>query len=176
MSFARYFKLSSYFMIASGFAAIAATGALDLLSLGLFSAALLASWFVDTERLQRRVPGWLLNCLAVAYLPLYVLDHAILSHSYVISTIHLVFYVAALKLLTLSRDRDYFYLYLISFAELLVASTLTIDLVFKSTTCTALMPSETQAVCGPLRTMLFGPDVAADPVDPTNPVTWPTNS
>jgi hypothetical protein len=130
MSFARYFRLSSYCLIASGFVAIAATGTLDLFSLLLFSVAFIVSWFIDTARLYQRLSGWVLNSLAIAYFPLYLIDYKILSHSFLISTIHLVFYMAALKLVTLAKDRDYVYLYVISFAELLAASTLTIDLTF----------------------------------------------
>jgi len=130
MSFARYFKLSSYALIGSGFAAIAATGAIDALSLLAFGTVLVSSWFIDTERLRRLVPGWLLNLAALAYFPLYAVDYLFLSRSFVSSTIHLVFYVSALKLVTRSGDRDYVYLYLISFAELLAASSLTIDVAF----------------------------------------------
>ncbi len=127
MSFARYFKISSFSLIASGFVAIAATGALDPFSLILFSIAFIASCFVETERLYERLS---LNLLALAYIPIYLVDYKFLSHSFIISTLRLVFYVAALKLLTLTKDRDYVFLYGISFAELLAASTLTIDMTF----------------------------------------------
>ncbi len=130
MSFARYFRISSFCLIASGFVAIAATGALDLPSIVLFSAALIASCFIDTGRLHRRLSGWVLNSLTLAYFPLYLVDYKFLSRSYMVSTLHLVFFVAALKLLTQVRDRDYVFLYLISFAELLAASTLSIDMTF----------------------------------------------
>ncbi|HYK90939.1 MAG TPA: DUF3488 and transglutaminase-like domain-containing protein [Acidobacteriota bacterium] len=130
MSFSRYFKFSSYCLIGSGFVAIAATGTLDLFSLILISSALIASWFLDTGQLYRRLEGWALNAMALIYLPFYLIDYKLLSRSFMISTIHTVFYVAALKLLTLAKDRDYAILYIISFAELLAASTLSIDLTF----------------------------------------------
>ncbi len=130
MTYARYFKISSYCLMTSGFAAIAATGAIDLFSIVLFGSALIASWFVDTERLHRRLPSWVLNCVVVAYLPVYLLDLKVISRSFVVSTIHLIFLMATVKVLTRATDRDYAYLYLISFAELLAASTLTIDLTF----------------------------------------------
>jgi protein-glutamine gamma-glutamyltransferase len=130
MSYARYFKFASYCLIASGFVAITATGAVDLFSIVLFGSAFFASWFIDTERLHRRLPGWVLNCVAAAYLPIYLLDLKLISRSFVVTTIHLIFLMAAVKILTRATDRDYVYLYLISFAELLAASTLTIDLTF----------------------------------------------
>jgi transglutaminase-like putative cysteine protease len=88
------------------------------------------SWFIDTEKLQRRTPAWLLNTVALAYFPFYLLDYKFISGSFVVSTIHLIFLTAAVKILTRSSDRDYVYLYLISFAELLAASILTVDLTF----------------------------------------------
>ncbi len=130
MTYARYFKISSYCLIASGFVAIAATGAVDLFSVALFGSALIASWFIDTERMHRSLPTWVLNSIVVAYLPVYLLDLKVISRSFVVSTIHLIFLMAAAKVLTRATDRDYAYLYLISFAELLAASTLTIDLMF----------------------------------------------
>jgi len=44
--------------------------------------------------------------------------------------VHFVFLIAAIKLFTLSKDRDYALLYLISFALLLAASILTVNLLF----------------------------------------------
>jgi transglutaminase-like putative cysteine protease len=130
MSFTHYFKISSYCLITSGFVAIAVTGSVDLFSLALFGSALLGSWFIDTEKLQRRTPPWLLNLVALAYFPFYLLDYRFISGSFVVSTIHLIFLTATVKILTRSSDRDYVYLYLISFAELLAASILTVDLTF----------------------------------------------
>lgn len=130
MSFARYFKLSSYCLIGSGYVAIAATGAIDLISLAAFGCAFVASWFIDTARLYARISPWVLNVIAAAYLPFFVFDYRLLSHSFVVSSVHLIFLMAAVKILTLTRDRDYAYLYLVSFAELLAASTLAIDFTF----------------------------------------------
>ncbi len=130
MTFTQYFKISSYCLITSGFAAIAATGSIDFFSLFLFCSALVGSWFIDTAGLRQRIPNWVLNCLVLSYIPFFIIDYKLLSHSFVITTIHLIFFVAAVKLLTLAQDRDYVYLYIISFAELLAASTLTVDIIF----------------------------------------------
>jgi hypothetical protein len=130
MSFARYYKISSYCLITAGFIAIAATGSVDIFSLAVFGGALGLSWFLDTAQLRKRIPGWLLNTIAVAYFPMYLFDYLFLSRSFVVSTIHMIFCMAAVKLMTRSTDRDYVYLYLISFAELVAASTLTIDITF----------------------------------------------
>jgi hypothetical protein len=130
MSFARYFKLSSYCLIGSGFLAIAATGALDVFSLIIFTLALTVSWFLDTEGIRRRVPTSVLNAIAVLMLPLFFFDYLYFSRKFVVSTIHMILSIASVKLLTRSSDRDYVYLYMISLSELLAASTLTIDLTY----------------------------------------------
>jgi transglutaminase-like putative cysteine protease len=130
MTFARFFKFCSYGLIAAGFSALAATGAIDGISITLFASVLVVSWFVDTGRLRRSLPPWFLNGLALAYLPFFAADWAVLSRSFLISLVHMALFMAALKLLTLALDRDYAFLYLISFGELLAASTLTVNLVF----------------------------------------------
>jgi hypothetical protein len=128
MSFAQYFKLSSYCMIAAGFVAIAATGSIDPATIILFSSAMIASWFVNTVRLRQTIPVWVLNCIALACIPIGVLDYRYASHSLIVSIIHMVLFLASVKLLTCSRDGDFVFLYLISFAELLAASILTVDI------------------------------------------------
>jgi transglutaminase-like putative cysteine protease len=128
MSFAHYFKLSSYCMIAAGFMAVAASGSIDPVAIALFSSAMIASWFVDTVRLREKIPVWVLNCLALSCIPIGALDYRYASHSLIISIIHMVLFLAALKLLTCSSDGDFVFLYLISFAELLAASILTVDI------------------------------------------------
>ncbi len=130
MTFAQYFKASSYCMIGAGFAAIAAAGALDWISIPLFSGILICSWFLDTVRLRKAIPTWLLNCFAFFYLPVFLIDYRLLSRSFILALLHLLLFIAALKLLTLSRDRDYLLLYLVSFAELLASSALTVSLFF----------------------------------------------
>ncbi len=130
MSFDRCFKLSSFCLIASGFIAIAATGSIDSFSLLTFGFVLVAGWFVDTARLQRIVPRWAQNAAALMALPIYLVDYELLSRSFFLSIIHVIFYVAALRVLTRSSDRDYVYLYLLSFAELVGASALTVDFTF----------------------------------------------
>jgi protein-glutamine gamma-glutamyltransferase len=130
MTFARYFKASSYCLIAAGFAAIASTCGIDLFSMILFPFVLAVSWFLDTAKIRRRFSSWAFNCIAFAYLAFFAIDYRFLSHSLMLALIHLLLLSAAVKLLTLSKDRDYFLLYLISFAELLAASTLTVNIFF----------------------------------------------
>ncbi len=130
MTFAQYFKASSYCLIASGFMAVASTGAVDGISLVFFASVLVGSWFMDTGRLRQKTPIWLLNGAAVASLLFFAADIRLLSRSFPVSIVHFVFLIAAIKLFTLSKDRDYALLYLISFALLLAASILTVNIFF----------------------------------------------
>jgi hypothetical protein len=130
MTFSKYFKASSYCLIGSGFAAMIATRAVGWISIFPFAAIFIGSWFADTARIRERIPNWILNCLALAYLPVFVLDYRLVSRSFMAAILHLFLFTAAVKLLTLSKDRDFLLLYLISFAELLAASTLTVNIVF----------------------------------------------
>ncbi len=130
MSFERYFKLSSYCLMGSGFVALAASDVIGPFWTSVYGTALLVSWAIDTAALAKMIPPWLMNLIVLAYLPVGILDYTIFSHSLVLSVIHLALFVAILKLLTLAADRDYVYLYLISFAQLIAASALTIDITF----------------------------------------------
>jgi transglutaminase-like putative cysteine protease len=130
MTFERYFKASSYCLVGAGFAAIIATGKIDRISGILFAAVFIASLCMDTARLRRCIPGWVLNCITFVYLIFFAVDLRLLSRSFLVATVHLLFFAAAVKLLTLAKDRDYLQLYLISFAEVIAASTLTVNIVF----------------------------------------------
>jgi protein-glutamine gamma-glutamyltransferase len=130
MTFERYFKTSSYCMISSAFASIAATGSIDSISFLSFAAALIASLCINTTALKQRLPSWLLNSITLAYLVFFMVDLRVFSPSFTAAAIHLLLFIAALRLLTLSLDRDYLQLYLISFAMVLAASTLTVNFVF----------------------------------------------
>jgi protein-glutamine gamma-glutamyltransferase len=130
MTFAQYFKASSYCLIGSGFLAIAATGAMDRISLVLFAAVFIGSWFLDTTRIRKAIPGWGMNCFGLVLFLFCIADARLFTHSFMRMIFHLLFLTAAVKLLTLSKDRDYLMLYLISFTELLASSTLTVSIGF----------------------------------------------
>ncbi len=130
MTFSRCFKASSYCLIGSGFVALAATRSMDWIPIALFAAAFIGSWFLDTDRIRQSIPTWLLNCIGIACLTFCVVDYSLFARSLIVTLFHLILLMAALKLLTASRDRDYFLLYLLSLTELLAASTLTVNIVF----------------------------------------------
>lgn len=130
MTFEQNFKASSYCMIGAGFTAVAATGKLHWLPVLLFASAFIASWFIDTIRLHATIPKWLLNCLSVLYFLFFLVDFMLLSRSFMVAVIHLILFASIVKLLTLSKNRDFFFLYLTSFTMLLAASSLKVNLIF----------------------------------------------
>jgi transglutaminase-like putative cysteine protease len=70
------------------------------------------------------------NFLTWAYLPLFLLDTFVISGSFVTATLHLILFVQLVKIHQPKKDRDYFYLMILSFLEVLAASSLTIGLSF----------------------------------------------
>ncbi len=130
MSFARYFKLFSYLTITSGFVAVSAGGGAAPLASILFACVLLVSWFVDTERIRKALPAWIPGGLALASVPVSLADCLWFARPLPVSMIHLLMFLAAIGLFTRSSDRDFFWLYLISFGWLAAASTLTVSLAF----------------------------------------------
>jgi protein-glutamine gamma-glutamyltransferase len=130
MSFAAYYKLSSYILIAAGFLALAATGALSPVMFSLFGGVLAASWFVDTAKIRRALPSTIWWTVGILCLPMFYFDYRWFSRSILLSLLHLMLWTAALKLLTRNTDRDYVHLYLLSLVALLAAAALTVHLMF----------------------------------------------
>jgi len=130
MSFALYYKLSTYALVAAGFLAAATSGFVGVVVPALLCGALVVSWVADTSRLKRSLPRWLWTALGIACVPAWYADVRWLSHSFLIGTLHLAFLLTAVTLVTRDGDRDTFLLYLLSFGALLAAATLTIQLIF----------------------------------------------
>ena len=127
MSFAVAYRFSGLVMIAAGFLAAGAAGALPAPLLVLGSAAWIAAWFLDTARLRRAVPRWFGFALAAASLTLLLLEIFRFSQSVAAALCHLTLILASWKLLTRTSDRDDALLYFLSFVALLAAAALTLD-------------------------------------------------
>lgn len=130
MNFSRYFKISSYCLIGTGFASVALTRTIHPAFTALFAVSFFASWFMDTVSLRRSIPKWILNYYAIAYIPFFLWDAKSLSRSFLVASLHFLILTASIKLLTRIKDRDYLQLYFISLAEILAASALTLHLMY----------------------------------------------
>lgn len=126
----RFFQFSVLGLVASGYFAVAGSGYLDtptiaLTGAGLLLRALLVAGLVRLNFSERLVTG-----LTLAYIGFFALDYFLLSRDFLSATVHLVFFLAVMKILTAETNRDYLYTATIAFLELLAAAILSINFNF----------------------------------------------
>ena len=126
-----YFRTTSYALVATAFLALALTGELDALSVGLYSVALIFCFYRDARGATRlRLREWMWRALSIAYVPFVFFDAVFLSRSRVLALVHMTLFVSAAKLFQIKRDRDWVFLYLIAFFQMLLAAGLTFNAIF----------------------------------------------
>jgi protein-glutamine gamma-glutamyltransferase len=135
MVFNTYFKASSYAMIAVAALALALSGGLHVSLAFIFAAVIVLAWKIEGTRwqLSERV-GLVMVLLSI---PLFFLDwryqKAIgepVGRLGVNALAHLIVFLSVVKLLQVKSDRDWVFLYLISFFELLLAAGLSFSPLF----------------------------------------------
>ncbi|MCC6389785.1 MAG: DUF3488 domain-containing protein [Bryobacterales bacterium] len=119
-----FFQFSLLALLASGYLAVVGSGYLDtptaiLTALGLLARALLCAGWLKLD-----LPQNVINAITIAYIGFWPVDYLYLSRDFLTATVHLVFFLAIVKILTARTDRDYFYVKIIAFLELLAASIL----------------------------------------------------
>src|SRR6185369_13470865 len=125
-----YFRTTSYALVATAFLAMALTGELDGISLAAYAIALVICFFRDTRGVKRlRLREWMWRALSVAYVPFIFVDGALISNR-VLALVHMTLFVSAAKLFQNKRDRDWVFLYLIAFFQMLLAAGLTFNATF----------------------------------------------
>ncbi|MFN8005600.1 MAG: DUF3488 and transglutaminase-like domain-containing protein [Terriglobia bacterium] len=123
------FRLLTYLLTGIGFAMLALARQWSIWAIILFTVPYLLALtrrFGRNPRLtirQAKFLTWL-------YLLFFGLDLFYLSRSFVQAALHLILFVQLVKIYQPKKDRDYFHLILLSFLEVLAASSLTIDLSF----------------------------------------------
>jgi transglutaminase-like putative cysteine protease len=126
----RFFEWSLWTMLASGYCAMAGSGALDFPSLFSGAAALAARALLQAGVLRFEIPPRWVSLATLLYILFYPLDYWFISRNFLLATVHLVFFVAIVKLLTARTRRDFLLLGIIAFLELLAASILSSNLSF----------------------------------------------
>jgi transglutaminase-like putative cysteine protease len=126
----RYFDVSLYLLIVTGFATLASTGRLDALSLTVVSAALLFRGYLLLRNRKVLIPERWTSYFTIAYVLFYVADYYFFSGAFVAATVHLVLFSMVVKIFSVQRDRDHLYLAILSFLAVLAAAILTVDSVF----------------------------------------------
>ena len=130
MSFERYFITASYLLLVIGFAMMVATRHVDEVAMALFSAALLTGLLIDLGvvkwNLTQRAANWLLLC----YLPLALAEWQLIAISPITIIIHFILFSTTLKLLRKKTGRDWLWLYVISFCQVLMTAGMMIGTTF----------------------------------------------
>src|SRR5918995_3625451 len=138
MSFEKYFKASSYATIISAMVALFLAGGLHFGLAICFAAVVVLAWKIEGTKwqLSERI-GLVVVLLSV---PLFIIDWQLQKATGeptgrfgVTALAHLIIFLAAVKLLQVKKDRDWVFLYLISFFEVLLAAGLSFSPVFLGT-------------------------------------------
>ena len=127
----RVFEISLLGMMASGYFAVAGSGTLDPLTALLTGAGLLWRLLQVLGGLRWTIPTRWISWATFGYILLYPVDYLYFSQQdFVKATVHLVFFLAVVKILTASSERDYLYLKVLAFLELLAAAVVSVNLNF----------------------------------------------
>ena len=130
----RYFEVALYLLVLTGFGTLASTGGLDTPTVFLVGAVLLFRGYLLATRRTLIIPERWTNILTLLYVAFYVVEFLIRSggflNTFLIATIHLVLFVMVVRLFSAQRDRDYYFLSVISFLMVLAAAVLTVDSIF----------------------------------------------
>ncbi len=120
----RFFQFSLLGLVTSGFLTVAGSGNLDgitiaLTTAGLMLRALLILGFVRLHFSERAV-----NLATLAYAAFFAADYFLLSREFLGATVHLLFFLAVMKILTATSSRDHLYTAVIACLELLAGAIL----------------------------------------------------
>jgi len=124
MSFESYFRASSYVMIAVAMLALVLAGGLHIGLALAFAALAIVAWNLEGTKWQ--LPERVGLAVVLISIPLFLLDWQY-QKSFaeaqgrigVNALAHLIVFLSAVKLLQVKSDRDWVFLYLISFFEML---------------------------------------------------------
>src|SRR5580704_14459348 len=126
----QFFQFSLLGLLAAGYLAVVGSGYLDGPTILVTAAALMLRALQVAGLPHIRVSPLVVTILTLVYFAFYPIDYFYISRSFIPSTVHLVFFVAVVKIVTASTERDYLYLKIIAFLELLAACILSSSINF----------------------------------------------
>src|SRR5580693_8746036 len=129
-SIERFFGFSLLGLVASGYLAVAGSGYLDAPTVALTAAGLLLRAFVLAGFVPLRISERVITLTCIAYCVFFIADCFAFSQTLLAAVVHLIFFLAVVKTLTGSTARDYLFLAVVSFAELVAAAILSVNLNF----------------------------------------------
>lgn len=130
VSVERFFQFSLLGLVGSGYLAVAGSGYLDTPTIMLTAAGLLLRGLLIYGFLQFDISERSSTLITIGYTGFYILDYFVLSREFLTATVHLVFFLAIMKILTARTNRDHLYTAVIAFLELLAAAILSINFNF----------------------------------------------
>ena len=126
----QFFHFSLLGLLTSGFLALAGSGSLDVPTILFTSSGLLLRLLLLTGLVRLSLdPRWT-AAVTVLYIGFYPLDILYVSSEFIPATIHLICFLAVVRILTAETSRDYFFVKVIAFLELLAATLLSTGLNF----------------------------------------------
>ena len=135
MSFEKYFRASSYAMLASAMLVLMLAGGLHFILSLVFVAVLIIAWNLEGTKWQLSERSGLVTVLLS--IPLFIIDWQYqrgagepIGRMGVTALAHLIVFLAAVKLVQVKKSRDWVFLYLISFFAVLLAAGLSFSPVF----------------------------------------------
>lgn len=138
MNFLTYFRALSYAMIGVAMLALVLAGGLDYGLALAFLVVMIVSWKFEGTRWQ--LPERFGLAIVLLSIPLFYLDWHYqkrlgepAERLGVTALAHLIVFLSAVKLLQVKKDRDWVFLYLISFFEVLLAAGLSFSPIFLGT-------------------------------------------
>ena len=131
----RYFQVSLFLLITTGFTTLIATGRLDPPSVLLVGLALVFRAYLLLKNRAFKIAERWTTYFTLLYGLVFVVDLFVISGSYVTASIHLVLFSMVVKLFSVERERDYLYLAVLAFLAVLAASVLTVDTLFLGAFC-----------------------------------------
>lgn len=159
MAFETYFRACSYAMIACGVLALALASGVGVWLAVVFAAVLAVSWWLAATRWQLSERAGLVVVLLA--LPVFYLDWSFQKgdqdaggaqvYAGVSALVHFTLLLSSIKLLQVKSDRDWLFLYLISFFEVLLAAGLSANPSFLLALCAYLFSALLAVVCFELR-------------------------
>lgn len=156
----RFFQISIWVMLASGYLAIAGSGALDIPSVVVTGVALLLRALVLAGALKLSIPEKLPGISSLIYILFFPIDYHYLSRDLIQATVHLILFLAVVKILTASSSRDHLFLGIIAFLQILAAAMFSLSLSFFFFLVVFLVSAIASMTSGEIRSSSLGRRVA----------------
>ena len=130
MKFRNYFLFTSFLFVSTGFLALVLTGRLDLVTPVLYAAAVAGAWWIEQNRPELLISRKRAALISAIAIPLAAADILLISRNPFLGLARFALFLAVVKMYQKKDDSDWVWLYGLSFGQLLLAATLTVDALF----------------------------------------------